>query len=95
MSTDSTDLEWENVGGQSTMDSDQSSSGLSRRQFVQLLGGGLLISVLPFPALGQQGGGGRGEGRGMVVAARLHIAKDGPITVMTGKVEGGQGARPN
>ena len=75
------------------MSSDQSSSGLSRRQFVQILGGGLLISVLPFPALGQQGGGGRGEARGMVVSARVHIAKDGLITVMTGKVEGGQGAR--
>ena len=29
----------------------------------------------------------------MTLAARLHIGKDGPITVMTGKVECGQGAR--
>ena len=29
----------------------------------------------------------------MSIAARIHIGKDGAITVMTGKVEGGQGAR--
>jgi isoquinoline 1-oxidoreductase len=41
------------------------------------------------------GEGRRGGGRGgaTTVAARLHIARDGTITVMTGKVEGGQGAR--
>jgi isoquinoline 1-oxidoreductase len=40
------------------------------------------------------GGGGGFGGRGAAnVAARLHIGKDGVITVMTGKVECGQGAR--
>ena len=67
--------------------------GLTRRSFVKILGAGLLITVTPLPALGQQRRGGRGEGRGLSVAARVHIGKDGAITVMTGKVEGGQGAR--
>ncbi len=72
--------------------------GLKRREFVQLLGAGLLISVCEFPAVAQQpnrrgGRGGRGGGRPIAVAARLHIGKDGTITVLTGKVECGQGAR--
>jgi isoquinoline 1-oxidoreductase len=74
------------------------SFGLKRREFVQLLGAGLLISVCEFPAAAQQpnrrgGRGGRGGGQPIAVAARLHIAKDGTITVLTGKVECGQGAR--
>jgi len=47
-----------------------------------------------------RGGGGRGGGRGgrggggnVALSARLHIAADGTVTVMTGKVECGQGAR--
>jgi isoquinoline 1-oxidoreductase len=67
--------------------------GLKRRSFVQLLGAGLLLAVSVAPALAQQrrgrgGGGGTGN-----IAARVHLGKDGTITVMTGKVEGGQGAR--
>jgi isoquinoline 1-oxidoreductase len=65
---------------------------LTRRDFVKILGAGLLVSVAPIPALGQRRGG-RGEAQSIRVAARVHIAKDGAITVMTGKVEGGQGAR--
>jgi isoquinoline 1-oxidoreductase subunit beta len=75
-------------------------SDLSRRGFLQLLGAGLLIAVVIDPAKGQQqvpakkkAGGGFG-GRGPAnVAARIHIGKDGSLTVMTGKVECGQGAR--
>lgn len=66
--------------------------GLTRRSFVKILGAGLLITVVPLPAAGQRRPG-RGGGQGGSVAARVHIAKDGAITVMTGKVEGGQGAR--
>lgn len=54
----------------------------------------------PAPArgAGRGGRGGRGGGGGFgggptTYAARLHIGKDGKITVFTGKVEGGQGAR--
>ncbi|MBL7188661.1 MAG: xanthine dehydrogenase family protein molybdopterin-binding subunit [Phycisphaerae bacterium] len=65
---------------------------LSRRTFVQLLGSGLLITVTEGVSLGQgrRGGGG---GRSIPVAARIHINKDGTISVMTGKVEEGQGPR--
>jgi isoquinoline 1-oxidoreductase len=67
--------------------------GLTRRSFVKILGAGLLITVVPLPAAGQRRPGRGGGGQGGSVAARVHIAKDGAITVMTGKVEGGQGAR--
>ena len=40
---------------------------------------------------GRRGGG--GGNRAVPLEARLHIAKDGKITVLSGKVEGGQGAR--
>ena len=68
--------------------------GLRRRSFVQVLGAGLLLAVSAAPALAQQRRG-RGGGGGGVrsIAARVHLGKDGTITVMTGKVEGGQGAR--
>jgi isoquinoline 1-oxidoreductase len=69
--------------------------GLSRRSFVKVLGAGLLIAVT-IPVLAQEeaarrGGGGGGGARNL--GARIHIGKDGTITVLTGKVEGGQGAR--
>ena len=71
----------------------------SRRQFVQLLGAGVLIAVYAAPSEveaqnpNRGGRGGRGGGRSTSVAARLHIGKDGTITLLTGKVECGQGAR--
>ena len=62
---------------------------LSRRSFIQLLGAGLLITVTEGVSFGQ-----RGRGRGQqYVAARLHLNENGIITVMTGKVEEGQGPR--
>ncbi|MBW1859107.1 MAG: xanthine dehydrogenase family protein molybdopterin-binding subunit [Deltaproteobacteria bacterium] len=64
---------------------------LSRRSFVQLLGTGLLITVTQGVSLGQRGRS-RG-GRSIPVAARIHINKGGTISVMTGKVEEGQGPR--
>ena len=63
---------------------------LSRRTFVQMLGSGLLITVTEGVSLGQRRGR---SGRSITVAARLHINQDGTITVMTGKVEEGQGPR--
>jgi len=63
---------------------------LSRRSFVKLLGAGLLITVTEGVSFGRRGGRSR---QSITVAARLHINKDGTITVMTGKVEEGQGAR--
>jgi isoquinoline 1-oxidoreductase beta subunit len=67
--------------------------GLSRRGFVQVLGAGLLVTVGAGPALAGERRPRGGGGRGTTVAARLHIGKDGAITVLTGKVEMGQGAR--
>jgi isoquinoline 1-oxidoreductase len=64
--------------------------GLKRRAFVQILGAGLLIAVSA-PALAQRRGGRGGGTRN--IAARIHLGKDGTITVMVGKVEAGQGAR--
>jgi isoquinoline 1-oxidoreductase len=62
---------------------------LSRRSFIKLLGAGLLITVTEGVSLGRR----RGGRQSISVAARLHINLDGTITVMTGKVEEGQGAR--
>jgi len=78
-------------------DLQDSSAGLTRRDFVQVLGAGVLITVTGEIALAQRrggrGGGGFG-GRGPAnIAARLHIDRDGFVTVMTGKVEVGQGSR--
>lgn len=70
--------------------------GLSRRSFVKGLGAGLLLAV-SFPARTQESGkrsqGGFLGSGAHNVAARIHIGSDGRITVMAGKVEGGQGAR--
>ncbi|MHC4568274.1 MAG: hypothetical protein ACYTE3_21240, partial [Planctomycetota bacterium] len=55
--------------------------GLSRRTFVQMLGTGLLITVTQGVSLGQRRRG--GGGRSIPVAARIHINKDGTISVMT------------
>jgi isoquinoline 1-oxidoreductase len=82
--------------------------GVSRRSFVQMLGAGLIIAT-GASALGQTPPRGApesarqrtraesrrrgGRGREVPVDARLHIGTDGTLTVMTGKVEAGQGAR--
>ena len=68
---------------------DEAQGGLefNRRGFLQLLGAGLLITTVEELAVGQA------AGPKDTVAARLHVARDGTITVMTGKVEVGQGAR--
>ena len=69
---------------------------IDRRRFVQVLGTGLMIAIGPGVALAQNRGGrggGRGGGGNRAVAARLHIGNDGLITVLTGKIEMGQGAR--
>jgi len=69
----------------------------SRREFLQILGAGLLIAVTADAAIAQAPPRGRRGGNSarspVTLAARLHIGKDGLITVMTGKVECGQGAR--
>ena len=68
---------------------------LTRRGFLQALGAGLLITTTASGAEmgGRRRGGGRGQQQATTVAARLHIGEDGVITVLTGKVELGQGPR--
>src|SRR5881628_1194619 len=60
---------------------------ISRREFVQVLGAGILISVA-LPTARAQRVGGDGPTN---LAQRLHIGADGVITVFTSKVEVGQG----
>jgi isoquinoline 1-oxidoreductase len=72
--------------------------GLDRRAFVQVLSAGLMIVAGPLPALAQRAGGGGGRGGGfggtpVAPAGRLQIGTDGIVTVLTGKVEMGQGSR--
>lgn len=62
---------------------------LNRREFVQTLGAGLLISMVLPDVFAQR----RGRTSEASVQDRLHIATDGTITVFTSKVEVGQGSR--
>ena len=62
---------------------------INRREFVQVLGAGVLLSVA-VPSLFAQRAS---ENRPTNLAQRLHIAADGVITVLTSKVEVGQGSR--
>ena len=70
---------------------------LERRDLFKVLGGGLLF-VLFFDgeAIAQESGrtqGFRADARPAELAAWLHIAEDGTVTIYTGKVEVGQNAR--
>ena len=62
---------------------------VSRREFLEIAGAGLLI-VATAPTSQAQRGGGGGSGP---LETRLHIAEDGFVTILTGKIEEGQGAR--
>ncbi|MCA9170742.1 MAG: molybdopterin-dependent oxidoreductase, partial [Planctomycetales bacterium] len=63
----------------------------SRREFGQLLGTGLLITAVTTPAKAQRR---RGGGTAAVkLAQRFHLSDSGRVTVLSSKVEVGQGAR--
>ncbi len=64
---------------------------VGRREFLGVLGAGILFTIHARFALTQGRGGRRGGSRN--VAARIHLGEDGVFTVLTGKVEMGQGAR--
>lgn len=66
---------------------------LNRREFVGILGAGLVVSVVLPSALAQRAGGRGGDSADANLAERLHIGTDGLITVFTSKVEVGQGSR--
>ena len=73
------------------------SFALDRRSFVQIVGGGVLITAIGAPVFAQQRKGrGRGRGRSGAptpISARVRFGDDGTVTVFSGKVDGGQGAR--
>ena len=62
---------------------------INRREFAQVLGAGILISVAVPASLAQRAN----ADRTINLAQRLHIGADGLITVFTSKVEVGQGSR--
>src|SRR5436853_295394 len=62
---------------------------VSRREFVQVLGAGLLISVALPGSFAQRAR----SSRSGTVAQRVHVSADGTVTVLTSKVEVGQGSR--
>jgi isoquinoline 1-oxidoreductase len=62
---------------------------VNRREFLEIAGAGLLVVAASSSSSGQRGGAGGGG----ALEARLHIGEDGFITILTGKIEEGQGAR--
>src|SRR5918993_4309756 len=70
---------------------------LDRREFLRVLGGGLVILCLWRDAEAQESGGRRRRGADgptpREIGAWLHIAEDGSVTAYTGKVEVGQDIR--
>ena len=68
---------------------------VDRRDFLKLLGGGLLVCLSHHSTLGAQesGRGGRGHELPSDISAWIHIDADGRVRVFTGKVEVGQNIR--
>lgn len=60
----------------------------TRREFLEIAGAGLLITVAVDAAYAQRGGSGPA-----MLGARLHLGENGVTTILTGKVEVGQGSR--
>ena len=65
------------------------SSQADRREFVQSLGAGLMVAVAVSRTEAQR----RSARREEPLSDRFHFGEDGVITVMTSKVEVGQGSR--
>ena len=66
---------------------------LGRRGFLHLVGGVVVLVAAPRVESQESGRIGRSEGSETDLAAWLHVAEDGSVTVFTGKVEVGQNAR--
>jgi nicotinate dehydrogenase subunit B len=76
------------------VDKNESPSGLSRRGFLKLMGGGIVIAftygeAFPFQETTQRRSGG---GYPADFNAYLRIGEDGRVTCFTGKIEQGQGS---
>ena len=63
-----------------------------RREFVQTLGAGLMVAAAVNTAGGQRRGG-RTARRDELLSQRFHLGENGIVTVLTSKVEVGQGSR--
>ncbi|MEX2287423.1 MAG: molybdopterin cofactor-binding domain-containing protein [Planctomycetaceae bacterium] len=63
-----------------------------RREFIQALGAGLMIVAMANTATAQRRRG-RNARRAETLSERFHLGEDGTVTVLTSKVEVGQGAR--
>ncbi|MBS1804184.1 MAG: xanthine dehydrogenase family protein molybdopterin-binding subunit [Acidobacteria bacterium] len=69
-------------------------SDVNRRDFLKVLGGGLLVCLSPVPTIAQESG--RAANRHELpteISAWIHIDADGQVRVFTGKVEVGQNIR--
>jgi len=70
---------------------------ISRRDFFQVLGGGIVVVLIADNSDAQESGGGARRGTREAtpenIDAWLHIGEDGIVSVFTGKVEVGQNAR--
>src|ERR1035441_7023783 len=64
-------------------------STVNRREFLEIAGAGLLIVAAAPLSDAQRGGGAGGSG---TLETRVHIGEDGFVTVLSGKIEEGQGA---
>ncbi len=65
---------------------------INRRDLVKLLGAGLLFSIHSGPVSAQRTSR-SARNRREAIAARIHLDREGHITVLSGKIEMGQGAR--
>jgi nicotinate dehydrogenase subunit B len=67
---------------------------IDRRDFLRVLGGGLLVCLTPIPSLTQESGRGfGGHELPKDINAWIHIGAEGQVKVFTGKVEVGQNIR--
>jgi CO/xanthine dehydrogenase Mo-binding subunit len=87
-------FECEENSNSSAGDRTSNRSAFDRRDFLKLLGGGLLVCLTPLPSLTQESGRGSGSHELPTdISAWLHIDADGRVKVFTGKVEVGQNIR--
>lgn len=66
---------------------------VDRRDFLKLLGGGLLVCLTPHLSSQESGRGSHGHELPTDLSAWIHIGADGRVKVFTGKVEVGQNIR--
>jgi nicotinate dehydrogenase subunit B len=72
----------------------QTVSHINRREFLRVLGGGLLVCLAPVRSIAQESGRSfGGHELPTDISAWLHIDADGHVNVFTGKVEVGQNIR--